>query len=342
MSKIVCDVCGTSYQDTAPQCPICGCVREPAANGENGNDQQLSASGAAHAPVRGGRYSKANVRKRMKANKVVEKKNTAKAPAKEKKNGGLIALAVVLLLAIVAVMAYIAIRFFMPDFGGFLKPNETTAAETSTAPIVTTTAEVTEPDLSCTDLQLAETVLDLTSKGEGYLINVTPVPADTEDVITYVSDDASIATVSEQGKVTAIAPGETVITVICGDVEKTIRVVCNFVEETTVPETTVPETTAELVEELKLNREDITMSYKGEAWQLYEGSIANTLITWKSNNESVATFKNGRVVAVGEGTTTVTAEYQGQAVSCIIRCSFAEETEETLAEGGFNTGVGEG
>ena len=27
MSKIICDVCGTSYQDSATQCPICGCVR---------------------------------------------------------------------------------------------------------------------------------------------------------------------------------------------------------------------------------------------------------------------------------------------------------------------------
>ena len=27
MSKIICDVCGTSYPETATQCPICGCVR---------------------------------------------------------------------------------------------------------------------------------------------------------------------------------------------------------------------------------------------------------------------------------------------------------------------------
>ena len=27
MSKIICDICGTSYPETATQCPICGCVR---------------------------------------------------------------------------------------------------------------------------------------------------------------------------------------------------------------------------------------------------------------------------------------------------------------------------
>ena len=29
MSKIICDICGTSYPETATQCPICGCVLAP-------------------------------------------------------------------------------------------------------------------------------------------------------------------------------------------------------------------------------------------------------------------------------------------------------------------------
>ena len=30
MSKIICDVCGTSYPDTAECCPICGCTPDMA------------------------------------------------------------------------------------------------------------------------------------------------------------------------------------------------------------------------------------------------------------------------------------------------------------------------
>ena len=30
MSKIICDICGTTYPDTAEQCPICGCPRDAA------------------------------------------------------------------------------------------------------------------------------------------------------------------------------------------------------------------------------------------------------------------------------------------------------------------------
>ncbi len=32
MSKIICDICGTTYPDTADQCPICGCARDAAAD----------------------------------------------------------------------------------------------------------------------------------------------------------------------------------------------------------------------------------------------------------------------------------------------------------------------
>ena len=27
MSKVICDICGTSYQETADSCPICGYTR---------------------------------------------------------------------------------------------------------------------------------------------------------------------------------------------------------------------------------------------------------------------------------------------------------------------------
>ena len=33
MNKVICDICGTSYPDTADQCPICGYSRD--LNGDN-------------------------------------------------------------------------------------------------------------------------------------------------------------------------------------------------------------------------------------------------------------------------------------------------------------------
>ena len=62
MSKIICDVCGTSYPETATQCPICGCMRPAEAQGLSGEAE----SPRTYTHVKGGRFSKANVRKRNK------------------------------------------------------------------------------------------------------------------------------------------------------------------------------------------------------------------------------------------------------------------------------------
>ena len=78
MSKIVCEVCGTSFPETSAQCPICGYVptgdnvyTEPTVN-----DEKVTGS---YTYVKGGRFSKNNVRKRNKgvavATTSVSKKN---------------------------------------------------------------------------------------------------------------------------------------------------------------------------------------------------------------------------------------------------------------------------
>ena len=90
------------------------------------------------------------------------------------------------------------------------------------------------------------------------------------------------------------------------------------------------------MDEFRLNRKDITFSAKGDSWILYSGSVAKNLITWSSSNESVATFDNGTVVAVGSGTTEVHAEYNGQKISCIIRCNFQENAGVAGSGGGVS------
>ena len=64
MSKIICDVCGTRYPENAEQCPICGHIREAA--GKTAADVLImdEATHEHHEKVRGGRFSKSNVRKR--------------------------------------------------------------------------------------------------------------------------------------------------------------------------------------------------------------------------------------------------------------------------------------
>ena len=352
MSKIICEVCGTSYPGTAAQCPICGCVKpqgKQTVAGDTQRNVKKEEETKSRPAVRGGRYSKANVRKRNKANQVQEQgsRKPEKNQNKNKNSGsskGLTILALVLLLAIIAMLVYIAIRFFVPavsndDHAADSTGGDTVIADSTTVGNDSTTADTTVADLTCTDLVLSDSVVELTSEGQACLLNVTPVPADTKDTISYVSSDESVATVSTKGKVVAIAPGQAEITITCGDVVKTCRIVVSYEVETTAPEDTTAETTEPEVDDsqvLELNREDISMTYQ-EEWQLYTGSIAKPLITFYSDDPSVATFEGGKVVAVGPGTTTVHAEYGDQKVSCIIRCNFTLD-----GENGFNTGVGEG
>ena len=54
MSKIICDVCGTSYPESANQCPICGCVRSGDAVTVRGdtNNTEMNATGNLYIQVK--------------------------------------------------------------------------------------------------------------------------------------------------------------------------------------------------------------------------------------------------------------------------------------------------
>ena len=334
MSKIICDLCGTVYPDTEECCPTCG-TEKPVTAQYMPEDNGVYAGHREHTPTRGGRFSDANVKKRLKGKGVAPAPAPKKAPQKAPKsdrsvqpkaepprkestgsNKGLVITAIILVIAIIAMLIYIYVTFLMPPAA---KPQETDPPKP--AQTLAPTPSTTAPDLSCKGVNILQTSIRLEAEGLSILLNVTTDPVDTVDALTFVSADPNVATVSSEGLVTAVARGETVITVTCGDQTAQCQVVCDIPEETTVPETTVPETTVPVIV-LKLNREDITFSKKGEAWPLYNGEIPLNEITWSVGNENVATVKNGTVRAVGPGTTNVYAEYQGQKVSCIIRCSF--------------------
>lgn len=336
MSKIICDICGTSYPETATQCPICGCVRPAEAQGISGADQKDTER--TYTYVKGGRFSKANVRKRNKNVQTVAAAHAAEPVSSEdeteqKTGKGLVITAVILLLAIVAIVLYLAVRYFMPFFGVELPSKETTE---DTSALEAQTQEVTVP---CIGVELDVYSITFTAAGEARMLYVTPNPDDTTDTVEFISDNESVATVNAEGKITAVAPGKATIRATCGSYSATCTIDCAFTEpteETTeateeaTEDTTAPDT------EFMLNRKDITFSRKGDTWMIYDGSIGLSKITWSTDNDKVATVENGRVTAVGSGMTEVHAEYEGQKVSCIIRCSFTENVDVTGSGGGVS------
>ncbi len=245
MSKIICDVCGTRYPETSDQCPICGHIRE--VSGKTAEDVLImdDARPAAREKVRGGRFSKSNVQKRTgnaaaysaapAKSKAAKQAESAKPSRKEepvftedaqnkKANTILNVLLVVVILALLIVTGYIFMEHILPNL------NKPVATEAPEEPVIETTLpeETEEPTFPCEELVLDETEFLFTEYEQKRLINVEVKPENTTDPLTFTSGDELIAIVDSEGCVTALAEGQTVITITCGDIQAEYSVVCLF------------------------------------------------------------------------------------------------------------------
>jgi uncharacterized protein YjdB len=349
MSKIICDVCGTSYPESATQCPICGCVRPvdvvTVSNETETNEVQSRGN---YTYVKGGRFSKSNVKKRNSASHAAPNKNDIEqdesGDGTKKSNTGLIIAVCILLAAIIAVSIYIAMHFFGPGLSK--KPDSTAGATTETVQDTNdtgeSTAETTEETivaLPCEDIILSNTVVEFDKAGAANLINYITVPETTTDAVVFSSSDETVATVDQNGKIESVAPGEAIITIRCGEVEKQCTVKCIFEVEETDPseETSAPTTEQTDKKGLKLNYiftlpenpeiGDVTLTKKGSTWTAYIDSsneLPASQVVFTSSDASVVTIdEKGVVTAVGAGEAIITAEYKDQKAKCRVICKFA-------------------
>lgn len=335
MNKVVCNICGTSYPENVSQCPICGFVRSSDSSRVNGE--------STYTRVPGGRFSKANVRKRnQSAQKKVAKPVPDEKPSKknnEKSSVGLVIVVVLLLVAIIAVVGYIAMRFFLPDNSVFddlkkisissiFKNEETEPSEeipVITEPPLTEAPQTEAAPVFCEEIILDQHQINCDAIGATYQIDYQLTPADPEEDVLFFSSDAEVATVDGTGLITVKAEGIAIITVSCGSASAQCEVICALPAEDTVAFT--------------LNRKEITFTSEGESWLLYDGPVDVSNILWTSDDNNVATIDSGRVSAVGNGDTTVYGVYGDQTVSCSIHCNFdGEDTTEVTSNVSEATG----
>ena len=202
MSKIICEVCGTSYPETASQCPICGCVRSGDANAVSSTSGTESTDSRAYTYVKGGRFSKSNVKKRNRTQQTASgsrspEKPTGSKPSGSKVDKGLTIAVIVLLLAIIAVVLYIVVNFFGLGIPDPTEPSDTgTSTTAATQPSAETTAppvETTgEPTVPCQALKMEATTVTLDKIGAAVLLNVYSEPENTTDVMYFASSDESV------------------------------------------------------------------------------------------------------------------------------------------------------
>lgn len=333
MSKIVCDVCGTSYPDSATQCPICGCIRP--GDGivlDNSIAENDTTRSEGYSYVKGGRFSRSNVRKRN-IGESAENKKGKRAPAdnaaesSNKGDKGLIVAVCMLLLAIVAVVIYIVIHFFGTDASNVAE----TGASVSTQPSTTVTL-TTEEDLSCTEIILSQTSAEL-EIGQSHQLTVTTTPQNTTDEITFTSSNEAVATVSTDGLILAVASGETKIIIMCGNITAEFVVVCSAPIETTEnTEPIVPTETSQPTSEYtapfkikdhisgKPTERDATI-YVGQTFNLIllDANNKSVPLEWSVDNAAICIVDGNTVKGKSKGTTNITATYEGVTYTCIVR-----------------------
>jgi hypothetical protein len=324
MSKIICDVCGTSYPDSATQCPICGCAR-PIVDIEEQSNQVNTGKSASYTYVKGGRYSRANVQRRnhgllVDQNSPVSNSDSKTNNSTAKNDTGLVVAVCALLLAIVAVVIYIVIHFFASTDD--TSPKTTDPVNTSAYQI---TEDTTYPDTStvsysCADVVLAQTQVTLSSVGETLSLGVFLTPADTTDQLQFVSENVAVATLSDVGEIVAAGPGETKVIVTCGDISKYCVVICQFDDENSTETESSEVINTELTGPFKINKTDVSISV-GETFQLkLTDSNGNIVpVDWSATIADICNIDGNSITGAVKGRTELSVTYNGETFSCIVR-----------------------
>lgn len=335
MSKVICDVCGTTFPDTAAKCPVCGSAKQSVNQTAAGQGSAVPGEAGGYTYVKGGRFSKRNVRRRNKKGSTAEKRVAAadrqtphrKTQNEDKANPGLVAIVVILLLAIVAVVIYIAVRLLFPGVPETTNPS--TQATVPSTSVTQPSSVPSDPDIPCTGLTLTSKTITLSKLGDAWLLSAQPAPADTTDTITYKSLNEAVATVDSSGKITAIAAGEAVIQVTCGSITEECRVVCSIEGPTVPSDPTIPTNPVDPNFVFEFNTKfveptsglaDATIQ-KGKTWKIYKGTLSVSVddIVWLSDDPTVCVVEKGVATAVGSGNTKIHAVYNGTTYTCWFR-----------------------
>ena len=352
MNKVICDVCGTTFPETATRCPICGCAKQPTAQSVITDDSQgLTESSGSNTYSKGGRFAKSNVKNAQQAKRNTRSAATAGRFSSDRKQNsepeigskGLIAVVIILLLAIVMVVVYIGVKVFFPE----LQSDADQSGNTST---VAPAGDNGGPSIPCTEIKLNSSTIHLQQANQQFLLEVIKkTPDNTTDVVKFESADPTIAAVSDTGMVTPVGYGTTTIKVTCGAVIAECTVVSEVGDP---PETTPPTTPAVTLPEgfkLKLktykDSGEITLSAEYPDATLYTttNGVTASDITWTISDPAIAKVEKGKAIGLSKGTCTITATIGDQTATCKVIVTFdapeptpyeLNRTDVTLYSGG--------
>lgn len=312
-NKRACKYCGTIYSGALNRCPLCGSPAE----------QDAPKTADVRREERTGYVSP---RRRKKDEKAVPKEF-------------LVATVVFLSMAVLVVLYFIGDMIgWWPGFEDMVDRDPTSQSADRAL---------------CTHLNAVPDTEQLVFSQAGQTQEVTvAINLSCEEALSVVSADPSVVSVTPKTDaptegielksqvfiLTALSDGETTVTVTCGELSKTYRVVCEMntvpsdsteppqvtSEEPTQPDSSEPTAPVDTDITPQLNYEDVSMFSAGETCilkvtNLPEGGKVN----WRSEDEEIAKVNDeGVVTAVGGGTTNIVAEVNGKEAEMIVRCNF--------------------
>ena len=159
-------------------------------------------------------------------------------------------------------------------------------------------------------LSLSEHEINMTAGGKEKAVDafLTPRYAYNNDVI-WESSDESVASVSGNGIITPIKSGIAVITAKCGGYEDKCSV--NVSEKTE--------------ENVGLDKSSIELKEIDSVYPLHAVSGGEN-ITWKSDNEGIASVTDGIVTAKSAGSTVITASNGYSEAKCSVKVTVSDNT----------------
>ena len=192
-------------------------------------------------------------------------------------------------------------------------PGESDPTPTPTAPPTPTPT----PEPVVNSITLSRSDFTLSQVGEQYTIQATISPAGTKVNIVWISEDPDVATVAENGTVTAVNKGTTKVSATAGGV----------IQECIVRVTAVNPNAGSGGNSgsgsISLSHVDVTIhSAKSETFKLsVKGAGDNAVISYSSGNSSVASVtSDGTVKAVGNGNTDITVTVTVNGETSELKC----------------------
>lgn len=159
------------------------------------------------------------------------------------------------------------------------------------------TKEVEDVDVPCTGIALNTNTLTFTGS-DTQTLTVTKTPSNTTDKVTYTTNPTGIVVVNN-GVITPIKNGSTVITVTCGSKTATCNVTVTGISTTVA------------VQSVSLNKNTTTINV-GETETLVATisptNATNQNVTWGTDAPNIATVTNGVIEGKAVGTASISVE----------------------------------